>query len=244
MGSKTVLNGSIYRHPVAGNVKIVVRRNAVRMTATRRQGMICVTIPPTADFDRLNEFIIRAADTLPAPPVSCYSDGHRIDCDGASFVIAVEPGQGTAVRAYIGNPATRLSVGGGIDLSSPAATEAITGMLIRAAGPAAERLLLPRGREIAAGLGLNVSGWEVARGRKTLGRCSSKRVIALSAILVFFPPELRDYVICHELAHLTEMNHSPRFHALCDSYCNGREAELEAALRRFMREGLREVGLL
>ena len=143
-----MLNGSIYRHPVVGNVKIVVRRNAVRMTATRRQGMLCVTIPPTADIDRLNEFIIRAADTLPAPPVSCYSDGHRIDCDGASFVIAVEPGQGTAVRAYIGNPATRLSVGGGIDLSSPASTEAITGLLVRAAAPAAARLLLPRCREI------------------------------------------------------------------------------------------------
>ena len=34
--------------------------------------------------------------------------------------------------------------------------------------------------------------------------------------LVKTPPVLIDYVICHELCHLKEMNHGPRFYALLD----------------------------
>ena len=41
-----------------------------------------------------------------------------------------------------------------------------------------------------------------------------------------FPDDLRDYVICHEIAHLSEMNHGEKFHKLLDSYLDGREAEL------------------
>ena len=29
------------------------------------------------------------------------------------------------------------------------------------------------------------------------------------------------------------MNHSKAFHRVCDTYCNGREADLNAALRAF-----------
>ena len=93
--------------------------------------------------------------------------------------------------------------------------------------------LLPFAQEIANGLGVSPAGFELGRGMRKLGHCTSKRVIQLSRNLVLLPEELVRYIVCHELAHLTHMNHSPQFHALCNQYCGGKEKELEQKLRQF-----------
>ena len=43
------------------------------------------------------------------------------------------------------------------------------------------------------------------------GSCSSNGNINLSTRLLLVPESVQDYVIVHELAHLIELNHSPRF---------------------------------
>ena len=43
------------------------------------------------------------------------------------------------------------------------------------------------------------------------GSCSTSGNINLSTRLLFAPPQVIDYVIIHELAHMVEMNHSPKF---------------------------------
>ena len=77
------------------------------------------------------------------------------------------------------------------------------------------------------------TGWAISTGHRVLGVCDSRGTVSLSYILVFLPAELREYVICHELAHLSELNHSPRFHALLDGYLGGREAILSARLKSY-----------
>ena len=59
------------------------------------------------------------------------------------------------------------------------------------------------------------------------GSCSEKTGIRLSWRLIHAPPRLVDYVVAHEMAHLIEMNHSPRFwkvvERLCPDYRSARD---------------------
>ncbi len=70
------------------------------------------------------------------------------------------------------------------------------------------------------------------------GSCSESGTLSLNWRLVLLPSELQDYVVLHELAHLTEMNHSARFWALLDRYDPSRmrhDAELDAVTPALMR---------
>ena len=51
------------------------------------------------------------------------------------------------------------------------------------------------------------------------GSCNSKGEIRLNWRLIQAPPHIIHYVAAHELSHLKEMNHSPRFWAVVESLC-------------------------
>lgn len=54
--------------------------------------------------------------------------------------------------------------------------------------------------------------------RTRWGSCSGRRTLSLNWRLLLLPPELQDYIILHELAHLTHLNHSPKFWDLLNRY--------------------------
>lgn len=65
--------------------------------------------------------------------------------------------------------------------------------------------------------------WRIVTMRKQWGSCSPAGVILLNPHLVKAPRECVDYVICHELCHLREHNHSPRYYRLLGQVMPGWE---------------------
>ncbi len=78
----------------------------------------------------------------------------------------------------------------------------------------AENYLAQRLQYWQALMGLNPTGLRVKGFRRRWGSCDNRGGIALNWRLIMTPPELIDYVLVHELAHLKHFNHSARFWAL------------------------------
>jgi predicted metal-dependent hydrolase len=83
----------------------------------------------------------------------------------------------------------------------------------------AERLAI-----YAERLGRAPTRWRLSSARTRWGSCAPDGSIRLNWRLVHFPLDIVDYVIAHELAHLAEMNHGPRFWATVQALLPGFEA--------------------
>lgn len=68
--------------------------------------------------------------------------------------------------------------------------------------------------------------------RTRWGSCSSAGNISISYIVAFLPPELRDYVLIHEISHLTYLNHSKQFWQLV-SRADSQYAEHKKQLQQY-----------
>ncbi|MDH4224241.1 MAG: M48 family metallopeptidase [Deltaproteobacteria bacterium] len=60
-------------------------------------------------------------------------------------------------------------------------------------------------------LGVVPAKVRVKEQKRRWGSCNSKGMVYLNWRLIMAPPQVLDYVVAHELCHLKEMNHSPRF---------------------------------
>ncbi|MDO9206190.1 M48 family metallopeptidase [Methylotenera sp.] len=62
-------------------------------------------------------------------------------------------------------------------------------------------------------LGVNFASLSLSNASSRWGSCNSRKEIRLNWRLLQAPPHIINYVVCHELAHLKEMNHSAKFWA-------------------------------
>jgi len=94
-------------------------------------------------------------------------------------------------------------------------------------GPRIKALLTALARDrLSHAVALHADALGRVPGRMTLrdpksrwGSCSSKGDLMFSWRLIMAPPEVLDYVVAHEVAHLAEMNHSDAFWRVCGRLC-------------------------
>ncbi len=75
----------------------------------------------------------------------------------------------------------------------------------------AKEKIIPRVKAHARKLGVEAAAVKIADGHYRWGSCTTRNNVGFNWRLIKAPMFVIDYVIVHELAHLIEPNHTPRF---------------------------------
>jgi hypothetical protein len=136
------------------------------------------------------------------------SDGELLPLAGADVVLQVRAG-----RRAVALEDTHLVV----SLPEPRRPGAVRELLVRWLKSRALQALAPRAAHYAARIGLRSPTLGISNARTQWGVCMADGRIRLSWRLAHLAPELADYVVAHEVAHLVELNHSKRFWRLVET---------------------------
>lgn len=213
--------------PVAIKRDRRARRFILRMDP-RSAGAV-VTVPPgTADREAL-DFAIRQAGWIRARLATAgeridFAPGAEIPLRGIPHVIAHEATRRGTVRpgeTVEGRPCLRVA-------GDPRHLPRRLRDWLKAQ---AKHDLAEASRRYAEAMDLKYRRVAVRDQTSRWGSCSSAGALSYSWRLILAPPDILDYVAAHEVAHLAEMNHGPRFWALVRRHCPQTE-RARAWLRR------------
>ena len=90
-------------------------------------------------------------------------------------------------------------------------SEKVSNEITRFLKSTAEKYILPRTKQLAEKMILKFNRVSLRQQKTRWGSCSSKKNLNFNWRLVHCSPQVIDYVIIHELAHLAHMNHSQKF---------------------------------
>ncbi|MDX2287759.1 MAG: SprT family zinc-dependent metalloprotease [Hyphomicrobiaceae bacterium] len=207
---ETLLEGlgapvEIRHHPKA-------RRLTLRVSRTRRA--VVVTVPPKCNPDIAESFVARhiewvraRLDSLPAQVP--FADGAIIPLRGEPhrivFVGARRGARPVSVIEKVGGTG-EIIVTGPVD----GAPRRLLDWLMAEAKRDLDTAVLFHARRV----GVRAKRISVRDQASRWGSCSSTGALSFSWRLILAPAFVLDYVAAHEVAHLREMNHGPRFWAL------------------------------
>jgi len=150
-------------------------------------------------IDKLDSWQQRA----PAGPLE-ISDGLQLPWQGGTLTVHLAAASGRRNQAIWSADRRALTL-----CLLPAANARLH--LRKALQLAAGEVLGERLARLAAQYGVPLPSLALSSARTRWGSCSMRGVIRLNWRLLFMPLPVLDYVVAHELAHLKQMNHSPRF---------------------------------
>jgi len=203
------------------------RRKRIAFSATP-EGELQILAPPWVTEDELlriaeenlpmlHRLRHRAASRFSARPKPKFAEGEEFFLWGKKYPLRFS----RRVTAFDG------------EFILPAGTpEEVFASLEKFYRNAIRRYVEKRIRDYAAQVGVKFDRVRISGAETRWGSCSTSGTISFSWKLAQCPPHLIDYVIWHELTHLEEMNHSPRFWRKLEAHLPGAR-QCRGELRRF-----------
>lgn len=202
-------------------LKLSPRRKTLGLRIDHRG--LTVHIPSRAPKKALAQFLQDHSDWIsrklqdwrnrPAPPEPvAWVQGATMLILGQAVVLGLQTGKRCQVTALDG---------ANLRVVAPDATDqaAIRRAVLRWLGRYAREDFQRRLELLSAKLGVKTPPLYLSNARTRWGSCNSRGEIRLNWRLIQAPPRIIHYVICHELAHLKEMNHSPKFWGWVERLC-------------------------
>ena len=186
----------------------LIRARRRTLSVTVRDGRVIVRAPYGMADAAIRKFLCDkrpwieaklAEQTRAASRFAAVRSGERV----------LDAGEEKPVR--FGAPKNRED-GNGFSMKN---TAAVRGYFERTRGPR----LVERVFALSRAAGVAPSGVSLCDFKARWGSCDAAGHITLNWRLAMLPPELRDYVIVHELCHLLELNHSAAFWRAVGKFC-------------------------
>jgi predicted metal-dependent hydrolase len=198
----------VRRHPQA-------RRYTLRIQAATRE--VVLTIPPRGSLKEARAFAQKHGGWIAArlgrlPAAIVFAHGTVVPVRGVEHHIEHRHGaRGIAWRAAAADGTPLLCVAG----EAPHIGRRVLDHLKREA----KHDLDAASRRYAQRLGVAIRRVAIRDQASRWGSCSTTGVLSYSWRLILAPPFVLDYLAAHEVAHLAEMNHSPRFWRIVLGMC-------------------------
>jgi hypothetical protein len=183
------------------------RRYTLRIDAPTRE--VVLTMPPRGSVKEAKEFAQKHGGWIAArlkrlPEAAPFAHGVEVPLRGEPHRIVHRRGErGTVWTETDGSGQRLLCVAG----EPPHVDRRISDFLKREA----QRDLDAASRGYAAQIGVSIKRICVRDQSSRWGSCSNTGVLSFSWRLILAPPFVLDYLAAHEVSHLVELNHSPRF---------------------------------
>jgi predicted metal-dependent hydrolase len=191
------------------------RRYTLRIHAVTRE--VVLTMPPRGSLKEAHAFALKHGawiasrlECLPQP--SAFTDGGIVPLRGTEHRIEHRRGARGVVWTEVARDGARLLCVAG---QVPHINRRVLDFLKREALRDLERA----SRRYADRLDVKIRRISVRDQSSRWGSCSSTGMLSYSWRLILAPPHVLDYLAAHEVAHLVELNHSPKFWRVLNSLC-------------------------
>jgi predicted metal-dependent hydrolase len=183
------------------------RRYTLRIDAPSRE--VVLTMPPRGSVKEAKEFAQKHGGWIAArlkrlPEAAPFAHGVEVPLRGEPHRIINRCGARGTVWTETDEGGNRLLCVAG---EPPHVDRRISDFLKREA----QRDLEAASRRCAAKLGVSLKRVYVRDQSSRWGSCSNTGVLSFSWRLILAPSFVLDYLAAHEVCHLLELNHSPRF---------------------------------